>query len=392
MSFESVYNKSPLLKQVAHGRVNLLGEHTDYNHGLVLPMQINAYTEITATLNQEATLGTIRLFSEDMKDGIITRNVQDKKQNNWTDYVIGSLQVIEESVKQYKKEFEMPALDVYLTSNIPMGGGLSSSAALEVATLKLIRMLYTSSDYDAMGKNTHTMLPADFSIEEHWNDVNLAKLGQMAENNYVGLPCGLMDQLVISVGDAQKATMINFGDNDNPQYESVSLFDEVSFMIISSGYFHVLNNDNDRGYETRVKECQEGANILQVPHLSTIKPEQLDEMLGSHTLRPVIANRIRHVVEENARVTTAVHALYNGDYHVFAQCMNESHISQRDLYQVSIPEIDALVETALDAGALGARLTGGGFGGSIIIMVYPDQKDKIWEIISQKHNKAVWFQ
>lgn len=384
MDFETLFHCVPDVIEKANARVNILGEHTDYNRGLVLPMLIPYSTEVSLGIKTASPNNTVSLYSENISQDVILRTINDDKaQGNWTDYVVGVLHYMLKSLQIYCNDIAFPSFNIYIKSNIPQGAGLSSSAALEIAIARAVRTYFLSYQSDIDTPN-HT----NIDILSLWSDINLAKIGQMAENHYVGLPCGLMDQMVISMGNESSATMIDFADNENPNVCSIPIFNNVTFMVIASGYTHRLLNSGDKGYQTRYNQCQESALILEVEHLSTISPLALLNIKNSKKLSPLLESRVTHIVHENQRVRNGVYAMQNNDSTSFATYMNESHISQRDLYEVSIPEIDAMVETALNTGAMGARLTGGGFGGSIIAMVKKETYDKVWNTISQAHPKA----
>ncbi len=359
--FKKIFKKEALSCTFTRGRVNILGEHTDYNHGCVLPIQIPRELHIACSPRfdyacNSSSNNRVRLYSSNNSgDHIIERNLDDKKQNHWSDYVVGSLREVRNMIGK-----SIPSFDMYINSDVPVGRGVSSSAALEVAVIKTLGSFFQAS----------------------WDNLEIAKMAQRAENNFVKTPCGFMDQMVISVGDCNMALFIDFFDDDNPEYRELSLLNEYSFIVFSSGVTHRLNSD-DAGYKTRKKQCEEAARILQVKHLS-----MLDGSCISQIKDDVLRRRVRHVVTENSRVRRAISALATDDVHVFAECMNQSHMSQRDDYNVSIPEIDAMVETALKSSAVGARLTGGGFGGSIITLCEKSKSNVLCKTMLDKHNDA----
>ncbi|MEO0356690.1 MAG: galactokinase [Pseudomonadota bacterium] len=313
----------------APGRVNLLGEHTDYNGGFVLPMPLAIGTAVA--LGQGGTPGSVTCASTSF-DGTVTRHMGDAANDSWTDYILGSLMQI----------FGPTAWDtgwcVMVHTNLPVGSGLSSSAALEVALMRAY--------CDLMG---HDIDP-----------VTIAQMARAAENQFVGVPCGIMDQYSVSVGTPGTAVFLNTRTLDSAL---TPLPGSHAIVVIHSGVSHQLS---DGGYKQRVAECQAACQALQVDMLSDLT---LDDLPRIADLPAPLDGRARHIVTENDRVQRAVQALTQGNMTLMGDLMVASHASQRDDYAVSVPAIDALVQGALDAGATGARLTGGGFGGSTVALV-----------------------
>ncbi|XP_060085217.1 galactokinase-like [Ylistrum balloti] len=349
----------------AHARVNLIGEHTDYNNGLVLPTLLPLTTNVAAAIHSsvpEDTVVVCSTFEEQEDSGRAvgtthTLSLLEKKRGMWTDYVIASLREVKKHIRG-----PLPGLALYIHSSIPAGAGISSSAALEVALIRVVKTL--------------------LSIEI--GDMTIATMAQRAENEYIGLPCGLMDQMVISLAFENHALCINFYDQKQPSYEPAPLFKNHVFLVVFSGISHRLA-EGDGGYKTRFAQCQEACKQLHIASLSQLSVQDLQ----SHTLQDtILCKRVEHVVQENKRVRDAYAALIDGDIQVFAECMNTSHISQRDLYQCSIPEIDILCEESLAHGALGARITGGGFGGAIVLLVHEHKKEKLRNAILAQHKEA----
>lgn len=337
----------------ANARVNLMGEHTDYNSGLVLPVLLELKTTVYGALQSNLSHDTVAVLSNYADRGArsilnakpFTRSLGEKKQGHWTDYIVGTLR----EIKKYRRT-SLPGLCFYIDSNIPSGAGISSSAALEIAIVRTVNAL----------------------LQTNIGDLTAAKLARRAENEYIGMPCGLMDQMVISMGMEETAMLIDFFNEEQPSYDFAPLFKHITFLLISSGIFHKLGS-GDEGYRTRFEQCKLACKRLDVPNLSVLSVSDLENLsLGDELLQ----RRVRHVVCENQRVRDARKALLTSDPKRFAILMNESHASQRDLYHTSIPEINALCDSALKAGALGARLTGGGFGGSIVAMVETHKKEE----------------
>lgn len=321
----------------APARANLLGEHTDYNDGFVLPTPL-AYETVAAIGRMEgAPDGVIEAHAAPFEE-TKRRSVADPPQGDWMDYVVGCFRAFGEA------GYAVPPVRLAISSDVPMGAGISSSAALEVAVLRAARQLLC--------------LPLE--------DVDLARLGQKAENAYVGMQCGIMDQMAASLGRKGEALFL---DTRTMATEAVPLPKSHRFAIIHCGKAHQLTAGD---YNTRRQECEAACAALGIGSLRDFDIGDLDRL---ERLEEPLGRRARHVVTENRRVLEGVEALKAGDTESFGRLMDESHRSQRDDYQVSIPEIDALVESAKHRGAIGARLTGGGFGGSIVALVPSDRYD-----------------
>ncbi len=324
--FARVFGTAPAHIAYAPGRVNLLGEHTDYNGGLVLPMPLALGTAVVVGLGGPKDV--VQVSSAGF-DTVETRQLSDAAQDHWTDYIVGSL------IHILNGHDLSQGLQIAVATDLPIGSGLSSSAAIEVATMRATAAL----------------------IGREMTNVALAQLARQAENTYVGMPCGIMDQYSVAVGSPGTAVFL---DTRALVSEVAPLPTDHRFVVVHSGVSHQLV---DGGYEKRVQQCQAACRALNVEMLSDLG---LDDLPKIETIEDVLAARARHIVTENDRVRRAVAALKADDLTLFAQLMVESHISQRDDYAVSVPAVDALVDGALAAGAMGARLTGGGFGGSIV--------------------------
>jgi galactokinase len=236
-----------------------------------------------------------------------------------------------------QRGFRLGGFDLTLESEVPLGSGLSSSAALEVATLRALRQL--------------------FSLE--LTDVDIARLAQRAEVDFVGAPVGIMDQMASSLADERDALFL---DTRTLQFERIPLPRTLELVIINSGIAHQHAGGD---YATRRRESEEAARLLDVPYLRDVPSADLDRLAA---LPPVLMRRARHIITENARVIAAVAALRNADLPALGRLFNASHASMRDDYEVSVPEVNLLVELALEqTGVYGARLTGGGFGGAVVV-------------------------
>jgi galactokinase len=315
----------------APGRVNLIGEHTDYNGGYVLPVTIPQRTRVEIALREDRA---VRAWSasfpeEEAREYSIGAETPGR---GWLDYIQGITWALR------KEGFRLRGFDARITSSVPLGGGLSSSASLEIAMLRALR--------GALGLSL--------------SDLAIAKAAHRAETEFVGAPVGIMDQIVCSLGTESTALFL---DTRGLLTESLPLPESIELGVIDSGVRH-----SHAGGEYRVRraECEEAARRLGVESLrdlegsSPARWEDLEEPLN---------RRVRHVVTENDRVLKTVEALRSGNTRLLGELLCASHRSLRDDYEVSIPELDLLVELAREESAiLGARLTGGGFGGCVVLV------------------------
>jgi len=344
--FTRIFRRQPATVASAPGRVNLIGEHTDYNGGYVLPMAIPQRTWVAVA---EAPEGRARASSRNLGGGDRVREFRigaEAPTRSWVDYVQGVTQALA------RDGHALGGFDLAIVSDVPLGSGLSSSAALEVAALRALRELF----------------------DLHLDDVRLAQLGQRAENDFVGAPVGLMDQMAASLADERMALFL---DTRTLAYEQVPLPNGGALVVINSGVAH---NHASGDYRTRRAECERAAAALGVPQLRDVDVPDLPRV---EALPDPIGRRARHVITENARVLAAVAAMKSGDLGHLGDLFTASHASQRDDFEVSVPEIDLLVDLARqETGVFGARLTGGGFGGSIVALVAADQARGIGERVS----------
>ncbi|HYO56037.1 galactokinase [Archangium sp.] len=330
--FEALFGRPPRVHARAPGRVNLIGEHTDYNGGFVLPMAIPQQTEVVLAPREDRK---VRAFSANLgAQGQVDEYElgQERRGRGWLDYVQGVTHVLR------GEGHAIGGFDLWLRSDVPVGSGLSSSAALEVALLRGLR--------EAFG------LALD--------DVRLALLGQKVECDFVGAPVGVMDQMASSLAGGGAALFL---DTRGLRYERVPLPAGVEPIVINSGVTHSHAGGD---YRVRRAECERAAGLLGVAQLRDLSEQELPRAL---TLPEPLGRRVRHVLTENARVLDTVRALRAEDLAVLGPLLYASHASQRDDYEVSVPEIDLLVDLArAEPDVLGARLTGGGFGGSVVML------------------------
>ncbi|HEX7086327.1 MAG TPA: galactokinase [Vicinamibacterales bacterium] len=317
----------------ACGRVNLIGEHTDYNGGFVLP---TAIPQATTAVVAPGRGRTVRAWSADIDGGgspVEYELGREQPGRGWIDYVQGT------TVALSRAGFAVQGFDVAFRSFVPVGSGLSSSAALEVSLLRAIRSLFALT----------------------LDDVTLAKIGRAAETDFVGAPIGIMDQMSASLASPGEALFI---DTRTLETARVPLPPGTELLVINSGVAHSHAGGD---YRTRRAECERAAELLGVRELRDLGVADLARV---SELPPPLDRRARHVITENQRVLDAVEAMREGRADELGRLFDESHASQRDDYEVSVPEIDLLVALASEEPAVyGARLTGGGFGGSIVALV-----------------------
>ncbi len=357
-AFESVFEGQADVTVQAPGRVNLIGEHTDYNEGFVFPAAIDRWAVVAARSRADSR---VRIYSA-MHEEVAEFRVDDvlEAQGNWADYPKGV-------VREFQKlGYSLCGFDAAIVGNVPMGAGLSSSAAVEMA----------------VGKG----LVALHCIEINGSD--LALLGQRAENHFVGVNCGIMDQFISANGRAGHALFLDCRDLS---FELVPLFgDGVQIVICNSG---VTRGLTDSAYNDRRSACESGVSLLagamgtDVRALRDVSMEMLDVYGGA--LSDTVLKRCRHVITENERTQRAVALLKDGDLSGFGQLMVASHESLRDDYEVSGKELDLLVEVALNVpGVLGARMTGAGFGGCTVNIVERDAVPDLTDVINERYPKV----
>jgi galactokinase len=337
-AFRAATGRDAEVATVAPGRVNLIGEHTDYNEGFVLPAAVDRGV---AMAGRRVAGDTFTLFAVDLKDRctFVRGSLAQDPEHSWANYFKGVVWALG------KHGFAVPACEAVVTGDIPLGAGLSSSAAYEVATLLLLRSLGGFA------------LPA----------LEVAQLAREAENGFVGVACGIMDQRASVFGENGRALLLDCRSLDR---ESVEIPSGLKIVVVNSGVRHSLASSE---YNQRRAECDEGVRLLSaslpnVRALRDVPPEGLARLFP--TLPPVVGKRCRHVVAENVRVHESVTAMRSGDRGRIKTLMAQSHFSLRDDYQVSCKELDILVDLALaQPCCYGARLTGAGFGGSTVNLV-----------------------
>ena len=322
----------------APGRVNLIGEHTDYNDGFVLPAAIDLYTW-TAVSPRSGSL--LRVYSENLDESceIDLADSSPNARDHWSDYVHGVALMLQ------NRGVALHGADLAIYSDVPSGAGLSSSAALEVSVANAL-----------LAASKHTLPLAE-----------IAKLCQRAENEFVGARVGIMDQFASCFGSARRAILL---DCRSLEYKLLWLPDGVSMVICNT---MVKHGHSGGEYNDRRAQCEEGVRLLKpsfpaIKALRDVTPSQLESHRGD--LAELIYRRCRHVVTENGRVLRMAEALQKGDPRAVGDCMAESHASMKNDYEISCRELDIMVELANGRdGVIGSRMTGGGFGGCTINLV-----------------------
>lgn len=350
--FTERFGYAPALTIQAPGRVNLIGEHTDYNDGFVLPCAIDYQTVIACAKRDDRQIRVIAadydaqqdLFSLD--DPIVSHPSQ-----RWSDYVRGVIKHLQQ------RNSDFGGADLVIAGNVPQGAGLSSSASLEVAVGQAMQSLYA--------------LPLD--------GVALALNGQEAENQFVGCNCGIMDQLISALGERDHALLI---DCRTLETRAVSVPEDVAVVIINS---NVKRGLVDSEYNTRRKQCEEAARFFGVKALRDVSPDLFFPI--QNELDPIVAKRARHVISENDRTLAAADALAAGDMKLMGKLMAESHASMRDDFEITVPPIDRLVEIvkAVIGDRGGVRMTGGGFGGCIVALMPQALVEPVREAVAREY-------
>ena len=355
--FTEKYQKAPTLNVYAPGRVNIIGEHTDYNDGFVMPCAINYGTSISGAPRQDHLF---KVFAADLQESDefrLDQPIEPKAYAKWTGYVRGVVKFIQERCPEFSQ-----GADLVISGNVPLSSGLSSSASLEVAVGKFCQQLGN--------------LPLSHT--------DIALIGQKAENKFVGANCGNMDQLISALGQADHLLMI---DCRSLETQATPVPDNITVIIVNS---HVKHDLVTGEYNTRRQQCEAAAKFFGVKALRDVSVAQFHEKEAELTaLDPEMAKRARHVVTENQRVLDAVQALNAGDISRLGQLMNASHVSMRDDFEITTPEIDYLVELAQSVIGLsgGARMTGGGFGGCIVALAPTEKVDEVRQIIEANYEK-----
>jgi len=347
--FHRLFKAQPDISGFTPGRVNLIGEHVDYNGGRVLPTALDL--GVTLALSPR-TDGKIQIGS-DKFDDIARRQIDDDMSDHWSDYITGALQIAN------AEGFGPNGADIAVTTNLPFGAGISSSAAVTVCVLRALR--------DLAG--------ADLT------DTDLAILARRVENEYIGMPCGIMDQMAVAIARPGQALSLN---TDTLEFDLIDLPKTHHMAVIHSGVFRQLNEGR---YKIRKEECDQVKAAVGRDDICRMSDIELNALTD---LPDAIFRRARHCVSEHRRTVAAAKALREDRMMDFGALMNESHISMRDDFEMSVPPVDSLVADAQSFGATGARLTGGGFGGCIVACVAHERLDAWRDELLAAHPDAFW--
>ncbi|MBI1393726.1 MAG: galactokinase [Alphaproteobacteria bacterium] len=325
------FGEAPQAVQTTPGRVNLVGEHTDYNGGMVLPMAINPHVDIAISIGPPGRASIASAQFETASE----RRLDERANGDWSDYVLGAL-------RTYAETF---GWRVAIDSQIPHGSGLSSSAAITVGVIKAAGKLVGDKLHDDARK--------------------IARAAQSVENDFIGVPCGIMDQMAVAVLNAGECMML---DTQTLDFDAVSIPPAWRFVVHHSGVYRRLNEGR---YADRQAECESAALKLGGKPLCSYDLVSLE----AASLSDLERRRARHVISENLRVPAARSAILSEDAPLFGRLMDDSHASMRDDFSITTSTIDKIVSVARSSGAFGSRMTGGGFGGCVVSLVLACELD-----------------
>jgi galactokinase len=367
-AFAKQYGSEPVWMVAAPGRVNLIGEHTDYNDGFVFPMAIERYTVIAAAPCEDSDSDreamVFSLNKNETAAVLIDGSSQPTEQIVWSSYVQGTLQYAFEAANQVKPSRIKPFRAV-IHSTVPLGGGLSSSASLEVAVATLVEAM----------------------TGQPFGPVQKALICQKAEHHYAHMPCGIMDQLIAVMGQAGHSMLL---DCRSKQPKMISMDDpSVSVLIVNSNVKHELTGSE---YPDRRRQCEKAAGLLDVPMLRDATVPQLEATRDRFDQEPdggLCYRRAKHVITENDRTTAMAVALTQRDWATCGELMGASHRSMKEDFEITCPEIDSLVEiTQSVGGVIGSRMTGGGFGGCTVSLIETHRTAEIVAAITKQYHSA----
>ena len=349
--FRERFGYEPLGVWSAPGRANLIGEHTDYNNGFVLPFGIDRRTYVALGERQEMICQVASSFSEDLVEVELTENKPEDL--DWALYPLGVAWVMRESQKT--------GFDVFIHSDVPIGAGLSSSAAVECS------MALALNDVWEAGKTA----------------LELALIGQRAENQVVGAPTGIMDQTASMLARADGAVLIDCKSLETTQ---IDLGLDEKDLVVAVIDTQVSHRHSDGGYRSRREACERGAALMEVESLRELEIAEIPK--AQELMDDVTFRRVRHIVTENQRVLQAVSALKDSRMDELGELLLASHASMRDDFEISIPELDLAVETAMRVGAIGSRMTGGGFGGAAIAIIHKAKLEELEKRVTKAFEEA----
>ena len=353
MSFEDIFGKKERVNQAAHARVNIIGEHTDYTGGFVMPTLLSFNTSVEISINEEEKY---QVYSTNFQEKKIFNDFIKSSNNDWIDYVKGCLFVFYDE----NKNLENKHLNIFISSNIPMERGVSSSSALCVAVLKSLNSFF----------------------QTQFSNKHIAILAQKVERNYIGVSGGIMDQMVSSIGIHGKAFFL---DCLSLKYELLDLPLNWKFCLVDS---QVQRNLRDSSYNERYNQLKKAEKDMGVEYLGSVKFENFSENKFSD---PVVFKRAKHVITENKRVLDAKNYLLENNIEKFGQLMNESHSSYSKDFEASTEDVDIITQRSIEAGALGSRLTGGGFGGFTVSLMEKNQYGSWYDKMKRYYSEDKFF-
>ncbi|EPO5266547.1 galactokinase [Providencia rettgeri] len=358
-SFEKTFGYQPEIYIQAPGRVNLIGEHTDYNDGFVLPCAIDYQTMTAAAKRDDRIIRVVAAdYHNECDEFSLDGDIIFLPEKMWANYIRGVVKFL------LQRGFSFNGCDIAVSGNVPQGAGLSSSASLEVV----------------IGQTLKTLYQLDISQQD------IALNGQQAENQFVGCNCGIMDQLISACGDAGHALLI---DCRSLALFPISIPDDLVVMIINSNKQRGLVGSE---YNTRRQQCEEAANLFGVKALRDVTFD--DFLQQQHQLSPVVAKRAKHVISENERTLAAAKALTQNDLLQLSELMAQSHISMRDDFEITVKEIDTLVDIVKSVLGVqgGVRMTGGGFGGCVVAVMQQQCVQPVIDAVEAQYQKATGLQ
>ncbi|KAF0854619.1 galactokinase [Pantoea dispersa] len=350
--FTDTFGYAPSHSIQAPGRVNLIGEHTDYNDGFVLPCAIDYQTVIACARRDDRQVRVVAVDYDNQQDSFsLDAPIEPLSEPMWANYVRGVVKHLQQ------RDASFGGVDMVISGNVPQGAGLSSSASLEVAVGTVFQQLY--------------QLKLDGAA--------IAVNGQEAENQFVGCNCGIMDQLISALGQQDHAMLL---DCRTLGTRAVSMPEDVAVVIINSNFRRNLVGSE---YNTRREQCETGARFFNKKALRDVTLEEF--AAAEQQLDPLVAKRVRHVITENARTLEAADALSSGDLQRMGELMAASHASMRDDFEITVAPIDQLVEIVkAEIGPRGGvRMTGGGFGGCIVALMPTDLVDQVKAAVAQQY-------
>tara|TARA_B110000438_G_scaffold303312_1_gene364238 strand:+ start:1192 stop:2274 length:1083 start_codon:yes stop_codon:yes gene_type:complete len=351
--FNQLFATSTTIKESAHARVNLIGEHTDYTGGYVMPSLLTYKTTIYLNENNNKTYS---VFSENFNEYFDFNNFIKSTTYDWLDYVKGCLFIFFNENKKIKTKY----LKIYIQSNIPIEKGISSSSALCVGIIKALNSFFQTG----------------------YNEKHIAILAQKVEKDYIGVSGGIMDQMVSSIGIHGKAFFL---DCLSLKYELLDIPSDWQFVLIDS---YVQRSMRSSSYNKRYEELKKAEKILNTQHLGTIKESQIHESIFENN---IIYKRAKHVVSENQRVLDAKKFLREKNISAFGNVMNKSYISYSKDFDASTKDIDIIVNRSLKSGASGCRLTGGGFGGFTVSLIKKIKYDSWYKKMLNYYDKNKFY-